>query len=210
MNAQTSNALTPTDGFDIADPSASPIHGTNIKFKDGGYFAFGDKLDVRGKSFAVLDKREGWQKLQRDCPPEFLIRTPGEPRPPKPHVAQEDWPLNLNGEPEHPWKLTHYLDLLDVETGETSTFWTNTVGGRVAVDALSEQVAFMRRVRPDAVPVIALESKDMPTQYGGTKPRPHFRILGWKARGTGPQGLLGGPVSTPPLSEQMGGDSVDY
>jgi hypothetical protein len=37
----TDNALTVTDGFDIAaqDPTASPIRGVNTKFKDGGYFA---------------------------------------------------------------------------------------------------------------------------------------------------------------------------
>jgi hypothetical protein len=52
----------------------------------------------------------------------------------------------------------------------------------------------MRQVRPDAIALIALQSKDMPTQYGGTKPRPYFKILGWKTRGDiGPQNLLAGP-----------------
>jgi hypothetical protein len=72
--------------------------------------------------------------------------------------------------------------MIDVETGEVSTFSTNTVGGDIAVGELADQVAFMRRVRPDAIPVIALESKDMPTKFGGTKPRPYFKILGWRGR----------------------------
>jgi hypothetical protein len=53
----------------------------------------------------------------------------------------------------------------------------------------------MRQERPRAMPVIALESRDMQTQYGGTKPRPHFRILGWRQReGTGMAAMLTGPA----------------
>lgn len=213
MNTQTQNpnAVVVIDGFDVQDPNASPIRGTNIKFKDGNFFAFSDQIDVHGRTFAVLDRLEGWQKLAKDCPPEYLMRTPGEPRPPQPQVDKKDWPLNLNGQPEHPWKLTTYLYLLDAATGEISTFWTNTIGGRVANGELSDQVKFMRQVRPDAIPVVALESKDMPTQFGGTKPRPHFRILGWKTRGdAGPQNLLTSEVKaslvdvkTPSLAEEM-------
>ena len=62
------------------------------------------------------------------------------------------------------------------------TFWTNTVGGHIAVKDLSEQVALMRRMKPNAMPIVALESIDMPTSYGGTKPRPHFKICGWRTR----------------------------
>jgi hypothetical protein len=89
------------------------------------------------------------------------------------------------------------MHLLDAATGEIMTFWTNRIGGNIAVGQLSDQVAFMRRVRPGAVPVIALEAKDMPTQFGGTKPRPHFKVLGWKTRdGAGPERLLAGPEQT--------------
>jgi hypothetical protein len=140
------------------------------------------------------------------------MRTPGEPTPPQPEVPKEDWPPDLNGQPQHPWKLTHYLYLLNVSTGEISTSWSNTTGGRIAVGHLSDQVAFMRKHRPDAIPVIALESRDMPTQYGGTKPRPHFEILGWK-NNTGPQLLTSEAplveVETPSLAEQMDDEIPD-
>ncbi len=191
MNVQTPNALSIVDGFDAQDPTASPIRGTNIKFKDGNYYAFSDQIDVQDRAFAVLDRIEGWQKLAKECPPEYLIRNPGESRPPQPHVDRKDWPLDLNGKPEHPWKWTIFFYLLDVATGEISTFWTNTKGGYRASRELGDQVKFMRQVRSDAIPIVALESTDMPTQYKTTKPRPRFRLLGWKTRGSvGPQNLL--------------------
>jgi hypothetical protein len=216
LQASNSNALI-VDGFDVSlkDPTASPIRGQSIRFKDGDYLAFGEKIDVRDRAFVVLDRVEGWQKLAKDCPPEYLMRKMGEARPPKPHVDESDWPLNLNGEPEHPWRLTHYLYLLDAATGEVSTFWTNTTGGRIAIDQLTDQVKFMRQARPDALPMVALESRDMPTQYGGTKPRPHFRILGYKTRGdVGSQNMLAGPeqtnalrdVEAPSIAEQLNDD----
>jgi hypothetical protein len=178
------NELTPIDGFDADahDPTTSPIRGTGLRFKDGDYFAFSELVNVQGKSYVVLDHLQGWQKLEAGCPPEYLMRQPGEPRPPRPHVAEADWPLNFNGQPEHPWRLTHYLRLLDANTGEFSTFWTNTTGGNLAVGHLSDQVNFMRQAQPSAIPVIALESREMPTKYGTTTPRPHFQILGWRER----------------------------
>jgi hypothetical protein len=219
LTSTQANALSIIDGFDEGhDPTASPLRGTSIRFKDGDYLAFSDPIDVRDRSFVVLDRFEGCQKLAKDCPPEYLMRVRGEPRPPRPHVDESDWPPNLNGTPEHPWKLTLYLYLLDVDTGEISTFWTNTVGGKVAIGQLADQVAFMRQARPDALPVVALESRDMPTQFGGTKPRPHFRILGYKSRGNvGAQNLLSGSeqnvalpdVEAPSIAEQLNDDLPD-
>jgi hypothetical protein len=232
MSALAKNALSVVaDGFDAnqQDPTASPIRGPSRRFKDSVYLDYGQPIDASGRSFVVLDRTEGWQKLQTGCPAEYLMRKPGEPRPAQPHVAESDWPNDLNGKPAHPWKLTRYLYLLDATTGEISTFWTNTTGGRVAIDQLSDQVKFMRQARPAAVPVVALESRDMPTQFGGTKPRPHFRILGWRQRdNAGTAATLAGPeqasieapeqsgktaklkeVESPSLAEQLNDDLPD-
>ena len=192
----SSNGITVTDGFDADanDPTASPIHGTGKRFKDGAYYEFGEKVDERDRSYVVLDRQQGWQKLEEGCPPEYLIQPLGGPRPPRPHVDQADWPIGLSGRPEHPWRWTTYLRLLDVDTGELSTFWTNTIGGNLAVGLLSDQINEMRKVRPNAVPVVALELREMPTQYGSTKPRPHFALRGWRQRNdTGAPTLLAGP-----------------
>jgi hypothetical protein len=213
MSAQ---AVVIADGFDAIaqDPTLSPIRGMDVRFKDGNFFNFADKIDVRGRKFAAIDFVAGWQKLQKDCSPEYLVQKVGEPRPAQPHVGEKDWPLNLNGVPEHPWKWTRFLYLLDVATGEVSTFSSNTVGGRIGIEELADQITFMRRVRPDAIPIVALQSKDMPTNYSGTKPRPHFQIKGWKTRGdVGPENLLAGPEPSdqsfaPPTSAEIFDDEV--
>jgi hypothetical protein len=216
MNAHTNNAVVVVDGFDAdaQDPTASPIRGTNVKFKDAAYYAYNDKIETQGRAFVVFDRLAGWQKLQKETPAEYLMQRLGEPRPGQPHVAEKDWPQNLNGVPENPWKWTHYLHLLDAATGEVVTFWTNTIGGNIAIGHLSDQVAFMRRARRDAVPVIALESKDMPTQFGSTKPRPHFKLLGWKTRnGAGAQPLLAGPAlqdAEKPTTEEVLNDALPF
>jgi hypothetical protein len=216
-NANTPNAvITTIDGFDAAaqDMSASPIRGINTKFKDGDYFSFADKIDMRDRTFVVLDVREGWQFLKKDCPPEYLMRAPGGLRPIQPNVDMAEWPLDLNGKPAHPWKYTRYLYLLDAATGEISTFWTNTVGGERAVRDLQDQVAFMRRMRPGAHPVVQLRSVPMPTQYGGTKLRPNFQLTGWKqADGAVEQAQIAGPTTDiiePTLSEKMGDDEIPW
>jgi hypothetical protein len=207
-DAENKNAIAIVDGFDLAaaDPNASPLRGPGWRFKDGDYVEFSDVVDVEDKTFAVLDRASGWQKLAKDCPPEFLIQRSGAPRPLQPSVPTTEWPLNLNGKPEHPWKWTRYLYLLDVAAGTIATFWSNTVGGRVACDELTDQIAFMRRVRPGAIPLVALESRDMPTSFGGTKPRPYFRILGWRTRGQdGETVLLPAPDRdvTPPVAAEI-------
>jgi hypothetical protein len=215
MTTQTSKSAL-ADGFDAVtqDPAASPIRGQNVKFKDGKYCSYSDEIDVRGRAFIVLDRLDGWQKLAKESPPEYLMQKPGEARPQQPHVDKKHWPKNLNGMPEHPWKWTHYLYLLDAATGEIMTFWTNTVGGDIAVGQLTDQIALMRRVRPDAVPVVALESKNMPGVY--KKPRPHFQLLGWKTRSDlGPQNLLAGPPDQmcavePPTSAELFSDEIQY
>jgi hypothetical protein len=192
MNTHTQNAVAIIDGFDDnADATNSPLRGIAFRFKDGEYFAFSDEFPTEGRTFAVIDKADGWQKLAEGTPPEYLMRKPGEVRPPRPHVDEADWPTGFDGKPQHPWVLTRYLYLLDTATGEVSTFYSGTIGGRVALDELSAQVKVTRSVQPDAIPVITLESRDMPTKFGGTKPRPYFKIAGYKLRGSiGSQALL--------------------
>jgi len=220
--SKTPNALTPVDGFsDTGDTAASPLRGIGVRFKEGKegeeYIAYSEPFPVKGRTFAAVDKADGWQKLAEGVPPEYLMRKPGQPRPPRPPVDEKDWPINLNGKPEHPWKWTRYLYLLDTDTGEVVTFWSNTVGGRIAFDALSEQVNIVRSMHPDKIPVpiIALERTMFPTSFGGKKARPHFKIVGYKLRSQiGSQNLLTdetNKIDRPPLTlaEEMG-DEVPF
>jgi hypothetical protein len=80
--AQITNAVTVVDGFDtaIADPTASPFRGPSWRFKDGDYVERSENIDVDGKTYAVFDRADGWQKLQKGNPAEYLMQRPGEGR----------------------------------------------------------------------------------------------------------------------------------
>jgi hypothetical protein len=230
MTSESKNALTTTpivDGFDdTGDASASPLRGISLHFNPeikeaNKYIGYSEPFPVKGRTFAVIDKRDGWQKLAEGCPPEYLMREPGKLRPPRPHIAEEDWPAGFNGKPEHPFKWTLYLRLVDTATGEISTFWSNTVGGKIAFEELSDQVKFMRSMHPGKIPVaiIALESTLFPTSYGSKKARPLFKIVGYKWRdqiGLGAQNLLTDGTKAPlveaekpSLAEEMNDEIPD-
>jgi hypothetical protein len=75
MNSEskTPNALMPVDGFDdTADATASPLRGIGRR-----YYSYSEQFDTKGRSYAVIDKADGWQKLSEGIPPEYLMRQPG-------------------------------------------------------------------------------------------------------------------------------------
>jgi hypothetical protein len=82
---------------------------------------------------------------------------------------------------------TRWVSLVDPQTAEAYTFSTSSWGGRNAVAALGDQIARMRSVHTDAVPVIELRSAEMPTKFG-RKSKPIFKVIGWKTAsgGSGP------------------------
>jgi hypothetical protein len=190
-NIETSNALTVTnhhqvavvDDFDRDDPTTSPIRGPNVKFDGNGYAAGREKTSIRNdRRFIVLDKASGWQFLKKDCPAEWVMWSPGAPKPEQPECPEETWPMGLDGKPSCPWKWTRFLYLIDADTGESMTFSSSTSGGKIAIGDLTQQIKSMRLMKPGAMPVIELHSVQMPTKFG-KKPRPFFKIMGWRLRG---------------------------
>jgi hypothetical protein len=175
----------PIDSWDAAADDLGPVRGTNVSFDAGAYFAGIGKAKTpieSGRMFVATELAEGWLFLKKDCPPEWVMRNPGEPMPEQPFVAEDEWPSDLSGNPAHPWKWTRLVYLLDKATGETLTFSSSTNGGRIAIRDLTSQIREMRNLQPGAVPIISLQSQMMSTQFG-QKPRPFFKIEGWKIRG---------------------------
>jgi hypothetical protein len=192
-NIETSNALTvqnhsqAIDSFDQDDPTETPIRGGNAKFDGGGYFVGKEKTPVENnRRFVAYDKGAGWQFLKKDCPAEWVMWNPGAPKPEQPECPEETWPMGLDGKPSCPWKWTQFLYLLDADTGETLTFSSSTSGGKIAISDLTQQIKSMRFMKPGAIPVIELQSVMMPTKFG-KKPRPSFKITGWRVRGNDEQ-----------------------
>jgi hypothetical protein len=134
------------------------------------------------RRFIVLDKAAGWVFLKAGSPAEYLMQAPGQPQPARPECGEEsDWPLDLNKQPSCPWRWTRFLYLMDADSGETLTFSSNTSGGKIAIDELTQQIKSMRSMRRGAMPVIELSSVQMSTKFG-KKPRPSFKIVNWRER----------------------------
>jgi hypothetical protein len=176
----TSNAVMFTDTLDAAVKNLSPIRGPRTWF-DGGIFYEGDKTKTvkKGEQYLVPGMAEGWQCLENGQPAKYIMQEPGKAAPPKPDVPESEWPKDLSGKPQHPWRWTRFLYLMAIKTGKTLTFTTNTTGGRIAIDDLLAQIQVMRALRPGALPIISLESEMFKTQFG-MKPKPLFEIKGWR------------------------------
>jgi len=113
------------------------------------------------------------------------MQAPGKPQPERPECGDEsDWPVGLDGKPSCPWKWTQFLYLMDVDSGETLTFSTSTSGGKIAIGDLTQQIKSMRGMQPGAMPIVELQSVQMPTKFG-KKPRPFFKIVSWRNRASG-------------------------
>jgi hypothetical protein len=171
------------DSWDVADATQNPARGQTFVFNNGDFLTIGDKRKVTGH-YVVIDQLEGWQFLKKGCHAEWIMRRPGEPRPPMPACPEETWPVSsYTDAPECPWKYTYFLRMLNVDDGTTMTFATSTAGGRVAVQELGDQVRSMRGLGADnagALPIVELDGREMPTRRFGKRPRPWFRIAGWK------------------------------
>ena len=99
--------------------------------------------------------------------------------------------------PSDPWRDTRYLRLIDPRTGQDYTFVTDTYGGRKAVGELKSQISNVRFAYPGAVPLVQLGSTMMKTSFG-LKPRPEFKVVGWRNKGNAPVQLTHGPQDKPP------------
>jgi hypothetical protein len=146
-------------------------------------------------------------------PTDVVIAKPGVPLPDvgelNGQIPQEEWEKGLDGKPRAPWVKQHVAYLVDPVSGEAYTFINGTFGAKIAVERLADRVANMQRLRGgNALPVVKLESRPMKTKFG-TKQRPEFTIVEWRAIGGGEQVKaiehkpVGKPVVAPTVSEEL-------
>jgi hypothetical protein len=157
--------------------------GRMMKFNNGTYYV--DKTEVMplGTILVVVSVTTLWIKWQGGRPVERRVSYPGQQHPVRDDLPDQDeslWEEGLSGEPADPWKDSRYLRCVDPQTGADYTFVTDSYGGRRAIGELKSQISNVRFAHPGAVPVIALASTTMPTDYG-PKPRPQFKVTSWKS-----------------------------
>jgi hypothetical protein len=181
--------ITTSDGFAVAEPGGrNLISGKMLKFVNGNYLAEKTEHMPINTTLVALDVTTAWVKWAKGKPVEHRVTPPGRIHPERdglPDGDQTFWEEGLNGEPADPWRNTRYLRLIDPNTGEEYTFITDSFGGRKAIGDLKDATKNVRFAHAGAVPVVQLGTTMMKTNFG-PKPRPQFRIVGWKNKGTAP------------------------
>ena len=173
-----------TDGFTVAEKAGnSMIFGKMLKFTIDGKYKV-DKADnlPDNTTLVAIDVTTAWVKWQHGKPLEHRITQPGQLHSDRADLPDQDeatWERGLDGAPADPWRDTRYLRLIDPRTGQDYTFVSDTYGGRKAVGDLKSQIANVRFAYPGAVPVVQLASTMMKTAFG-PKPRPEFKVIGWR------------------------------
>jgi hypothetical protein len=190
------------DGFSVAEKGGNGmIVGKMLKFGTDGKYTV-DKLDIlpNNTHLVAIDVNTVWLKWHDGKPMEHRITHPGQLHPDRADLPDQDkatWEVGINGELTDPWKDTRYLRLIDPRTGQDYTFVTDTYGGRKAVGDLKSQISNVRFAYPGAVPVVQLGSTTMKTAFG-PKPRPEFKVVGWRNKGGAAVQLTDGSPKKPP------------
>jgi hypothetical protein len=176
---------TNTDGFAVAENAgASMIVGKMLKFADGKFVADKTETLPASTTLVAVNVATVWVRWQDSKPIEQRVTHVGQSHPIREELPDQDeakWPPGLNDEPSDPWRDTRYLHLIDPNTGADYTFVTDSFGGRRAVGDLKQQITNVRTAHPTAVPLVQLASVMWKTRFG-QKPRPDFKIVGWRGK----------------------------
>lgn len=177
------------DGWNDAAAEASErtIRGTLLKFADWRWTAGKEATPISdGTKLVALATTAIWVRWENGKPVEYRTRQAGRRLPEREdlgHTDESEWEEGPDGKPQDPWRNTRLVYLVNPQTAEAFTFSTSSWGGRGAVADLGDQIARMRQVHADAVPLIELRSAEMPTRFG-RKSKPLFKIIGWKTADT--------------------------
>jgi hypothetical protein len=174
------------DGWSDAASEAGErqIRGKLLKFADWHWSAGKEAAEVEtGTRLVALATTAMWVRWEDGRPAEYRVRQPGRRLPERDELGydnEDEWELGADGKPQDCWRNTRLVYLVDPQTAEAFTFSTSSWGGRGAVNDLGDQIARMRTVHRDAVPIVELQAAEMPTKRG-PKSKPVFKVVGWKS-----------------------------
>jgi hypothetical protein len=179
-------SATPDDGWEQEAGTSRLLRGNLLRFSDRQWSYGRDARPMpTNVQLVALSIRVAWVRWENKKPVEAKVRMRGQPFPTRDELGDNDqakWARRPDGSLADPWQLTKHLLMLDTKLGAVYTYVTTSGGGFGAIRDLADQVAFMRGVRPGAVPIAELNSADMETRYG-RKSRPVFRVTGWHGGG---------------------------
>jgi hypothetical protein len=185
----TTNTQLPAHTDDAVDVILRETARSNpqLRFKEGKYYIGEDEVELGHEYVAdTMGWTRGYVKWVDGLIAEARLDLVADGNPALTRQAlgdldESEWEVNeKTGQRMDPWQPQNILPLEDVETGEYLIFVTSSVGGRIAVERLCNSVSRQyKQKRQSGLPVIRLAAKDMPTKFGGTKPRPEFPIVRW-------------------------------
>ena len=183
------------DGYTPVEASDRMVVGNLIKYTSDSGWTEGGLPVESNKKLAAVAVNKVLQRWQEERVVETIAQKPlPDPDEMNAAIPQSEWEEGPDGKPRPPWQLAHIVYFLDIETCEKLTFVSATIGAKIAVSALQDRVAWMRKLRgADVVPHVELSSKPMSTRFGMRK-RPDFKIVGWldlkAGAGAAPPALL--------------------
>jgi hypothetical protein len=101
-------------------------------------------------------------------------------------IPRSEWGEGPDGKPRGPWQFQNLVYLLDPKSMGKFTFPFNTIGGRMALEALTDATRSKRLLTRQAnwFPVVLLRSTIFVSKRFGDIPRPHFEIVEWVQLGS--------------------------
>jgi hypothetical protein len=125
-------------------------------------------------------------------------------------TPQSQWEKDQSGTPKKPWSLSHVVYLIDPNTAKKFTVAASTVGQKIAVELLSDQIETMCRLRgANVMAEITLGISSFATRFGARRPRPDYLVVGWRALGSETVPAIGRDIEPPAAAEQTA-DEIPY
>jgi hypothetical protein len=125
-------------------------------------------------------------------------------------IPQSEWETDKTGTPKKPWSLSHVVYLIDPASAKKYTIAASTVGQRIAVELLRDQIETMRLLRGTNVTAeVTLGVASFATRFGARRPRPDYVVVGWRTLGSETVPAIGRDIEPPTAAEQMA-DEIPY
>ena len=175
-----------------------------LKFNKGDFFTREGEVMSAADEFLSL----GLKKFIQKFIDKKLLDTIPVPDGEKANVTElnekaprAEWGPDLSGKIVGPYKLVLVLKLMNIVTLDLFAFVTDSVGGGIAIGALSDKAKIVRRMNgPNVSPVITLGSGTFKSKDFGLVKCPELRIVRWVAL-NGAAGALSKPAAAPAIEK---------
>lgn len=168
--------------------STRPFDGDLLRFSKHGEYKAGQEQETVDEGTKMLvympGMKRGWVKWQEGQPVAHVMGLVSEGFKPPPRedlgdLDEDQWE-ELNGKPIDPWQKTNHLPMCNVD-GQVFTFITSSKGGLAEIGRISDLFSNRRRMKPDEIPVITLQSRSYDHKLYGETFAPVFKVIGWTA-----------------------------